>query len=148
MGATRRQIVLGRRERGDQPLMITEFGGLSYAPDEGEKWFGYAAVADQSDCRAGLAGMVGALLGSTEVAGFCYTQLADTEQESNGLLTADRRPKLDPAALRRVIAAPARSLPAERVDLERAMAESQGRLDAAIVDVSERRDGVVDTARN
>jgi hypothetical protein len=26
-------------------------------------------------------------------AGFCYTQFADTYQEANGLLTADRRPK-------------------------------------------------------
>jgi hypothetical protein len=27
------------------------------------------------------------------LAGFCYTQLADTYQEANGLLTADRVPK-------------------------------------------------------
>jgi hypothetical protein len=26
--------------------------------------------------------------------GFCYTQFADTFQESNGLLTADRTPKI------------------------------------------------------
>jgi hypothetical protein len=26
--------------------------------------------------------------------GFCYTQFADTFQEANGLLTADRRPKI------------------------------------------------------
>jgi hypothetical protein len=30
------------------------------------------------------------------VAGFCYTQLTDIEQEINGLLTYDRRPKVDP----------------------------------------------------
>ncbi|MGS0686321.1 glycoside hydrolase family 2 protein [Nakamurella sp. GG22] len=148
MGATRRRLLLGEVVRGDRPVMITEFGGLSYVPDEGEKWFGYAAVADQPELVSRLAGMIGALLDSSEVAGFCYTQLADTEQESNGLLTADRRPKLDPAVLRRVIAAPAKSLPAERVDLERAMAESQGRYDAAIVGVNGSRDGVVDTTRN
>ena len=28
------------------------------------------------------------------LAGFCYTQFADTYQEANGLLYADRRPKL------------------------------------------------------
>jgi hypothetical protein len=27
------------------------------------------------------------------LAGFCYTQFADTYQEANGLLTADRQPK-------------------------------------------------------
>ncbi len=29
------------------------------------------------------------------LAGFCYTQLTDTYQEANGLLYADRRPKVD-----------------------------------------------------
>ena len=28
------------------------------------------------------------------IAGFCYTQLTDTQQERNGLLTADRKPKV------------------------------------------------------
>ena len=30
----------------------------------------------------------------TFLAGFCYTQLTDIEQEMNGLLTYDRRPKI------------------------------------------------------
>jgi hypothetical protein len=30
------------------------------------------------------------------VAGFCYTQLTDIEQEINGLLTYDRQPKITP----------------------------------------------------
>jgi|GEM_PF-2512466 len=30
------------------------------------------------------------------LAGFCYTQLTDIEQEINGLLTYDRQPKLAP----------------------------------------------------
>ncbi|HYV97336.1 MAG TPA: hypothetical protein VE967_07795, partial [Gemmatimonadaceae bacterium] len=30
------------------------------------------------------------------VAGFCYTQLTDIEQELNGLLSFDRQPKVDP----------------------------------------------------
>jgi hypothetical protein len=33
------------------------------------------------------------------VAGFCYTQLTDIEQETNGLLTYDRRPKVDPVLI-------------------------------------------------
>ena len=34
------------------------------------------------------------------VAGFCYTQFADTYQEANGLLYADRRPKFSLAQIR------------------------------------------------
>ncbi len=29
------------------------------------------------------------------LAGFCYTQLTDVEQEVNGLMTYDRKPKYD-----------------------------------------------------
>ena len=36
-----RRIHLGDPVRGDQPLMVTEFGGLSYTPAAGERWFGY-----------------------------------------------------------------------------------------------------------
>ena len=32
--------------------------------------------------------------------GLCYTQLTDVEQEINGLMTYDRKPKFDSAALR------------------------------------------------
>ena len=132
MGATRHQLVLGDPLRRGQPVMITEFGGLSYAPDADENWFGYAAVTNSEELFNRVAGMVGALLDSPQIAGFCYTQLADTEQESNGLLTADRRPKIDPARLRRVISAPSRNLGAEQVDMERALAEAQGDVDDAI----------------
>ena len=33
------------------------------------------------------------------LAGFCYTQLTDIEQEINGLLTYDRKPKVDAEAI-------------------------------------------------
>ncbi len=34
--------------------------------------------------------------------GFCYTQLTDVEQEINGLLTYDRRPKADLSRIREI----------------------------------------------
>jgi hypothetical protein len=36
------------------------------------------------------------------VAGFCYTQLTDIEQETNGLMTYNRRPKVDPQKVARI----------------------------------------------
>jgi hypothetical protein len=36
-----------------------------------------------------------ALLNSPVIHGFCYTQLTDVEQEINGQLTYDRKPKCD-----------------------------------------------------
>jgi hypothetical protein len=36
---------------------------------------------------------------SGPIQGFCYTQLTDVEQERNGLLTSERKPKINPALL-------------------------------------------------
>ncbi|MHB8614204.1 MAG: hypothetical protein ACYDAL_17560 [Candidatus Dormibacteraceae bacterium] len=44
--------------------------------------------------------MIEALMDPGPVEGFCYTQLTDVEQERNGLLTCERKPKIDPALLR------------------------------------------------
>jgi hypothetical protein len=35
--------------------------------------------------------------------GFCYTQLTDIFQEQNGLLYADRSPKVDPAIIAKIL---------------------------------------------
>ena len=63
------------------------------------------------------------------LAGFCYTQLTDTEQERNGLLTADRAPKVDPERVREMLTRPARAVPSEEVDALRLRAERASRGD-------------------
>jgi hypothetical protein len=40
------------------------------------------------------------------LAGFCYTQLADTGQETNGLVTDARVPKLPVETIRRMVQGP------------------------------------------
>jgi hypothetical protein len=63
--------------------------------------------------------IVFALLGSEVVQGFCYTQLTDVEQEINGLLTYDRRPKADLSRIREITTARARAVPdGEREGIE------------------------------
>jgi beta-galactosidase/beta-glucuronidase len=93
--------VAGHRYRGE-PCLITEFGGLSYRPESGAEWFGYGTVADASSYLAKYRELVGAILACPQVAGFCYTQLTDTRQETNGLLTEGRIPKLDPVEIRAI----------------------------------------------
>ena len=110
-----RRIHLADPVRGDQPLMVTEFGGLSYTPNAGERWFGYRTVANAADLLASYERLVTALVGSDQVAGYCYTQLTDTEQEVNGLLTEAREPKVDPGEIRRINTLPAASVPTERL---------------------------------
>ena len=87
--------------RGDAPLMITEFGGVSMT-DVGDAW-GYATVGSDSEYATLLRELFGALRSSTEVAGFCYTQFMDTGQETNGLLFVDGTPKLPLESIHEIV---------------------------------------------
>jgi beta-galactosidase/beta-glucuronidase len=86
----------GHGYRGE-PVIVSEFGGVALAGGGG---FGWSEVASPAALLAGYREMVEALMAPGPVAGFCYTQLTDVEQERNGLLTFEREPKLDPALLK------------------------------------------------
>jgi beta-galactosidase/beta-glucuronidase len=77
------------------PIMVTEYGGVSFAPSEDESWYGYGKVNTSEEFEAKYFELTSALQDSSELAGICYTQLTDTEQETNGLLTEYREPKID-----------------------------------------------------
>jgi hypothetical protein len=113
-------VVLQEHRWTREPIMITEFGGISMRPGEGEDWFGYGTVGTAAEYLAKYQELVEAALASPVVAGFCYTQLTDTLQETNGLLTADRVPKADPAQIRAVTSGYTPAMPAEAVDRMRA----------------------------
>jgi beta-galactosidase/beta-glucuronidase len=81
------------QRRDDIPLWIGELGGLSLGGGD----FVYRHVEDLATAYRALIEQIPA-----DVAGFCWTQLTDVEQEQNGLLTDDRRWKADPAAIRAV----------------------------------------------
>ncbi|MCC6314254.1 MAG: glycoside hydrolase family 2 [Thermomicrobiales bacterium] len=108
-----RSIALPGVSYAGEPVMLTEFGGIGYAPVGGERWYGYGTVTTAEAFLAKYRELTDAVLDSPAIAGFCYTQLTDTEQETNGLLTADRIPKLDPAALRAINQRPAAAVPGE-----------------------------------
>ena len=80
----------GHSYRGE-PILLTEFGGIAFAGEEGG--WGYSTVTDAGQFLDRYEAMIDALLASGPVRGFCYTQLTDIEQEVNGLLTYDRKPK-------------------------------------------------------
>ena len=100
----------------EQPIVVSEYGSLSYKPQEGEEWFGYGQFASADDLLARYEALTAALLESTALAGYCYTQLTDTEQETNGLLTADRQPKLDVERVREINCRPSRAVQSEILD--------------------------------
>ena len=86
----------GYPHRG-QPIILTEFGGITYAkkPEEGVKdvW-GYSMAGSDQEFLDSYRRLLEVVSETLIFSGFCYTQFADTFQEANGLLTADRTPKL------------------------------------------------------
>lgn len=108
-----RTIVLPDYHRQGEPIMLTECGGISYAPATGERWFGYGTVKDQESYIAMYEDVIGAILDCATIAGFCYTQLTDTEQETNGLLREDRTPKIEPQRIRAITRRPSKAIPGE-----------------------------------
>jgi len=94
-------FVLGSRYRG-QPVMLTEVGGFLMQPPgvpEAERdnlYKFYASFARNEELLEKYRGLIEGISSLPFLAGFCYTQLTDVEQELNGLLTYDRRPKVAP----------------------------------------------------
>ncbi|MCV2395645.1 glycoside hydrolase family 2 [Actinotalea sp. M2MS4P-6] len=84
------------------PVVLSEFGGFTLSADE-RAWDAYGAVGSGNELLAELAALVDAVVAVEGLAGFCYTQLTDTRQETNGLLTEDRVPKADPDAIAEII---------------------------------------------
>jgi beta-galactosidase/beta-glucuronidase len=94
-------FVLGSRYRG-QPIVLSEVGGfLMIPPDVPPEnrdllYRFYGSVHTSEELLAKYRDLMEGIESLRFVAGFCYTQLTDIEQEINGLLTYDRRPKVPP----------------------------------------------------
>lgn len=108
-----RALALAGARREGEPIVLTEYGGISYEPAGGQHWFGYGTVRTAEEYLHKYEELISAVLDCASVVGFCYTQLTDTEQETNGLLHADRTPKLDTEKIRQITSRPSKALPGE-----------------------------------
>jgi len=88
------------------PVFLSEFGGIAYplpgSPVPADAW-GYAGV--EKTPEAALERLRSLYIGIAkipQIMGICYTQLTDVEQEINGLLTYDRKPKFDVKTIREI----------------------------------------------
>ena len=86
-----RRLVLEAQPHTDHPIVLSEFGGIACATDPGT--WGYSRCASPEQFAERYATLLQTVRSLDLLAGFCYTQFADTYQEANGLLHADRRPK-------------------------------------------------------
>lgn len=102
--AGRMPIVKGYRHE-DQPLMLTEFGGIAYSGKSrtgASKDWGYGKSNSAKEFKRQYWVLVSAVHKLKLFRGFCYTQFTDTFQEANGLLYADRTPKLPIDEIRQI----------------------------------------------
>ena len=93
-----------------QPVVLDEWGGFKYLLPEdrkGESGWGYNGLnlTKEEDFLDRIGGQTALFAGLKKLAGWCYTQLTDVEQEQNGVYTYDRRPKADPGKLAAIFGA-------------------------------------------
>ncbi|WP_246608508.1 glycoside hydrolase family 2 protein [Paenibacillus agaridevorans] len=97
-----RQLHVGGIKYEGEPIVVSEFGGISFKKSDWEGW-GYSGANSDEDFLSRLAAVIRPMLQSPVVQGFCYTQLTDVEQEINGLLTYDRKPKVPLEQIKRIM---------------------------------------------
>lgn len=75
-----------------QPIIVSEFGGISFESDTG--WGYNDKVKSYDEFFERLLSQKKAFVNIQGVCGYCLTQFTDVEDEKNGLLTIDRQPKV------------------------------------------------------
>ena len=92
----------GEQPTGREAFMVTEYGGIAFTNvglqgEMGgmETWGYHGKVTDEEKFFERFKGVTDAIREIPYCQGYCYTQLTDVMQEINGLLTPDRRPKVD-----------------------------------------------------
>ena len=99
-----------RFKPASRPVMLTEFGGYSYKPEghvfNGKRTYGYRLFSWQEEYRRALETLYREEILPAVPRGLCgavYTQLSDVGDETNGLLSYDRRVvKADEAAMQAI----------------------------------------------
>ena len=91
-----RLLTLGERATTTQPIVLTEFGGIALAKQTQalEESWGYSSTQSPEQFLERYTALLQVVRSLPALAGFCYTQFTDTYQEANGLLYADRSPKV------------------------------------------------------
>ena len=86
---------------GNQPIIISEFGGVAISNQEG---WGYGDKADSiSVLKERIKALFEAIYKLDYLSGFCYTQLSDVYQETNGLVYENRKLKLSADEVKEIV---------------------------------------------
>ena len=98
--AVGRMIFAEGHSYNGRPIMLTEYGGIAFKSESEENWGYFGSVEDEEAFMKRYSSITGAVRNTPYIRGYCYTQLTDVMQEVNGLMTADRRVKVDPEKIK------------------------------------------------
>jgi beta-galactosidase/beta-glucuronidase len=88
-----RMLLVGGDKTWKHPIVLTEFGGIAFSLQPENTW-GYSKTHTAEELLQKYNSLLSIVRSLPALAGFCYTQFTDTYQEANGLLYADRTPKV------------------------------------------------------
>ena len=79
----------------NQPIIISEFGGIAYSKNKKNTWGYGKRLEDKVDVLQKIEELTSEILNIEGLSGFCYTQWTDVQQEVNGLLDENHELKFD-----------------------------------------------------
>ncbi len=99
----------GEKPRGEEAFMVTEYGGIAFTNiglqgrlENMETWGYHDKVTDEEAFFKRFDEVTKGVQDIPYCQGYCYTQLTDVMQEVNGLVTPDRKPKMDVERVRKI----------------------------------------------
>lgn len=86
-----------------EPVLLSEFGGVAMEDGDENSWGYHEKASDSSALFEKMAELFEAVNEISYLNGYCYTQLTDVEQETNGILDVERNAKVNLSELQSVI---------------------------------------------
>src|SRR5947209_12461766 len=87
-----RMLVVDGQATSNQPIVLTEFGGIAFSPKLAGVW-GYSQAKTAQEFLERYRALMQTVTSLPALAGFCYTQYADTFQKANVVACGEHRPK-------------------------------------------------------
>ncbi len=104
-GIHRRVFSLHAEDMLEFPWVLSEFGAVSFLGETNkiDHW-GYGDTAENERAFFTLFRQLLKTAATLDgISGWCYTQFSDIEKEKNGLLFADRTPKIEPSLIKEIL---------------------------------------------
>ena len=92
VGPAIHRLTLDGFDPQSRALVVSELGGITLAEDAPDA-YGYGNASTTDAWLEQIRELCRAVLYSPVLSGYCWTQLTDTYQETNGLVRMDRTPK-------------------------------------------------------